>query len=215
VSLVSQLVLGYQRIATEINTLRGERALLSTRSDFTGLLAMKDTVPLLDKSDTTDSAGGTTKVGYAEYLNAVVCLKTADQSNSSNTTLADVTDLLFPVEATGLYVFEFNLFVVAAATTTGLVIAVNGPTIGAGRIKYGYVTNPTATSAFSGSANAYDTALVSTGVLSTTVGVLHQVKGVFKAGATAGNLQLRMRSEISGSNATIQQDSHGRIQRVG
>lgn len=170
---------------------------------------------MIDASDTTDAAGGTTKQTFAEMLNAVTVVKTADQSNSSGTTLADVTDLLFPVEATGLYVFEFNLFVVAAATTTGLVAAINGPTIGTGRIKYGFQTNPTGTTAFAGGANAYDTALVSTGVLSTTVGSLHRLMGTFKAGATGGNLQLRMRSEVAASNATIQQDSWGRIQRVG
>jgi hypothetical protein len=186
-------------------------------------LATGDIVDLVDISDPTMSAEGTNKqITVTELVTGLRriaqmplhAFKTADQSNSSNTTLADVTDLTFPVEANSSYLIEYNLFVVAAATTTGLVVALNGPTIGTGYIRYGTIIPTTATAPFFSGATAYDTALVATATPSITVPSLAIVNGFLATGATAGTLALRMRSEISGSNATIQRGSWGRLVKV-
>lgn len=186
-------------------------------------LAGGDLIDLVDISDTTMSAQGTNKKQSVDEL--VIGLrrlaqlpqhvfKTADQSNNSNTTLADVTDLSFAVEANATYLVEFNLFVVAAATTTGLVVALNGPAIGTGYLRYGANIPTTTAVPFMNGATAYDTALVATATPSITVPVLAIVTGFLANGANAGTLALRMRSEISGSNATIQRGSWGRLVKV-
>jgi hypothetical protein len=141
----------------------------------------------------------------------VVVRKTADQSNSSGTVLADVTGLTFPVAANTAYVFEFHLFVVAQALTTGLVVSVNGPLLPT-HVRFGAHIPTTATAFFSGGATAYDTALVSTATPSLTVPHLTIVRGVLENGINAGTLALRMRSEVNGSSVTIQRGSWGRLQ---
>lgn len=186
------------------------------------VVATGDLLPIVDISDTTMAASGTTKnITAAELLvylqnNGLYrhAFKTADQSNNSATTLADVTDLVFPVVAQGIYAFEFNLFAVAAATTTGLVIAMNGPG-SPDHLRYAYDAPTSGTAEFNAGATAYETALVSTGVKSTTEPCVHRIVGFLDNGATAGNLQLRMRSEVASSNATIQRGSWGRIVRLG
>jgi len=180
------------------------------------LLVPGDRLIAWDVSDSGDGVAGgdgSYKGVDIDWIGRTV-YKTADQSNSSNTTLADVTDLAWTVEASKRYVFEFNLFVVAAATTTGLVVAMNGPTIGAGAIKYAYQSPTSGTATFYSGASAYDTALVATGVPSTSVPHLVRVIGYFKAGSTDGTLTLRMRSEVNASNATILEGSSGTIRRV-
>lgn len=178
-----------------------------------GSLVDADWLVGVDVSDTTDDAAGS-DVKIPGWLTPRTVIKSADQSNSSNTTLADVTDLSFPVVASGVYLIEFTLFVVAAATTTGLVVALNGPTIGAGAIQYAYDTPTSATAEFNAGATAYDTALVSTATISITVPMVARVFGTLHNGATGGTLTLRMRSEISASNATIRKGSWGRLTRM-
>ena len=185
--------------------------------------ATGDLVPVVDVSDTTMAASGTNKsMTLAEVIAALkllgelpeVVYKTADQSSSDNVNLADVTDLLFPIVATGIYVVEFYLFVVSAATTTGLVVALNGPA-SPDHVRYGFSSPTSGTALFTAGATAYETALVSTGVKSTTEPTCHKIWGFVDNGANAGDLKLRMRSEVSGSNATIQRGSWGRLVKVG
>lgn len=175
-------------------------------------LAIDDSILLWDLSDGT-GGDGTYKQMVADWFERRA-VKTSQQDNSSNTTLADVTGLGFTVEASKTYVVEWNLFAISAATTTGLVCAVNGPTIGSGVIRYAFEAATSATARFQGGANAYDTAIVSTGMTSTSLPTLHRMVCYFKAGATGGTLALRMRSEISGSNASIMEGSYGILRRV-
>jgi hypothetical protein len=183
-----------------------------------GLLVPADLVDVVDISDTSMAASGTNKKMTADDFAWSVGAfpmryKTADQSNSSNTTLADVTDLSWSIVANGIYAFEFCIMAVAAATTTGLVLSVNGPA-SPDHLRY-FMESPTSSTAtFHAGATAYDTALVSTAVISTTLPTRVQLQGFLDNGANAGTFALRMRSEVSGSNATIQRGSWGRLIRL-
>lgn len=181
-------------------------------------LAVDDLVSVVDISNTSMAASGTNVKYAAEDLahslgSMQIKRKTSDQNNSSNTTLADVTDLSWSIVASGIYVVEFYIFHVSAATSTGLVLALNGPA-SPDRVRY-FVHSPTsATATFHGGATAYDTAIIATGVVSTSVPQGTYMHGYVDNGANAGTLTLRMRSEVSGSNATIQEGSWGRLTRV-
>lgn len=207
-SLVNTLA---TRIGTEIKAVRAEGTKTSALTALT--LAAYD--PTADYIPIYDASAAALKKIIGGSLLPQRVAKSADQSNSSNTTLADVTGMGFAVDASTEYIAEWHLFVVAAATTTGLVVGVNGPTIGAGSIKYSYEAPTSGTARFQSGATAYDTALVSTGVPSVTLPHMHHVYAHFIAGVTGGTLALRMRSEVSGSNATIQRGSYGFLHRVG
>jgi hypothetical protein len=182
-------------------------------------LAGGDQFPAVDVSDTTMASSGTTKRISTDDMRIafgapLIVVKSADQSSSDASTLSDVTGLSWPIVANGVYVFAFDLWVLAAATTTGLVIAVNGPTLGTGYLRYGYETPTSATARWQSAATAFNTALVATGVPSTTTAHLARVKGYLSNGANAGTLQLRMRSEVAGSSVTIQRGSYGKLTRL-
>lgn len=196
------------------------------QSDFSDLteatLSLSDFIPIRDVSDTSMAASGTNKEAtLQDHLDllrdtqAVPLLKykTSDQSESSNTTLANVTDLAWPMIASAEYVLEVICFVVAAAATTGLVLALNGPASPTA-VQYSMESPTSGTAGFHAGSTAYETALVATGVVSTTLPQAVRLWGHIRNGSNAGDLQLRMRSEISGSNATIRRGSFGRLIRV-
>lgn len=186
-------------------------------------LAAGDMIALRDISNTGagDAGGMNAEISienHVDWLRNVHGLpllkyKTSDQSNSSNTTLADVTDMAWPMVASGEYVLEVVCFVVSAAATTGLVLALNGPASPTA-VQYAMESPTSGTAGFHAGATAYETALVSTAVISTTLPQAQRLWGHIRNGSNAGDLQLRMRSEVSGSNATIRRGSFGRLMRV-
>lgn len=196
------------------------------QSDFSDLteatLSLSDLIPVRDVSDLSMAASGTNKeVTLQDHLDllrdtqAVPLLKykTSDQSNSSNTTLADVTDMVWPMIASAEYVLEVVCFVVSAAATTGLVLALNGPASPTA-VQYSMESPTSGTAGFHAGSTAYETALVATGVISTSLPQAVRLWGHIRNGTNAGDLQLRMRSEVSGSNTTIRRGSFGRLIRV-
>lgn len=198
------------------------------QSDFADLdestIALGDFIPLRDVSDTSMAATGTNKeIPVQDHVDffrigqglPLLVHSTADQTVSSNTTLADATSLSWSIVASGVYAFDFNLFVSAAAATTGLVVAMNGPTIGAGYLRY-FLHSPTsATATFHGGASTYETVLVSTGSSATaSTPWASTVVGYLANGATGGTLTLRIRSEVSAANVTLQRGSWGRLFRL-
>lgn len=185
-------------------------------------IALADYLGVRDVSDTSMAATGTNKeILVGDIIDKLrldqglplVKYKTADQSNSSNTTLADVTDMAWAMAVSGEYVLEVICFVVSAATTTGLVLALNGPASPTA-VQYSMESPTSGTAGFHSGATAYETALVATGVLSTTLPQAVRLWGHIRNGSNAGDLQLRMRSEVSGSNTTIRRGSFGRLTRV-
>ncbi len=182
-----------------------------------------DLIDIVDVSDTTMAASGTSKkVPITDLITALRALgdlpemahKTVDQSNNSATVLADVTELTFPVVANGIYAIEFRLFVVAAATTTGLVVSLNGPAIGTGYMRFGAHIPTTGTALTINGTGTYDSPIVAASTPSITIPTPTLVNAYLANGATAGTVALRMRSEVAGSNVTIQRGSWGRLTRI-
>lgn len=200
---------------------------MTKQSAFTDLdestLAVGDMFAMRDISNTGagDAGGMNAEISVQDFVDwlrntqawPLTKYKTSDQSNSSNTTLADVTDMAWPMVASGEYVLEVVCFVVAAATTTGLVLALNGPASPTA-VQYAMETPTSGTAGFHAGATAYETALVSTASISTTLPHAQRLWGHIRNGSNAGDLVLRMRSEVSGSNATIRRGSFGRLMRV-
>lgn len=139
--------------------------------------------------------------------------KTADQSNAT-LVLSDVTDLSFPVLAAATYIFEFDVLTHSVVNTTGLVLAVNGPASPT-YVRYASSIIGTSLSVFVGGADAFEDVIVSSAAsANATNPVPMRLNGYLVNGVNAGTLQLRMRSEVDLSAATIQRGSWGRLTRV-
>lgn len=151
---------------------------------------------------------------WAGGQTSLTAWKRADQSSTDGTNLADVDWLSFPILASGVYVAEYHLFYTAAATTTGLVLSVNGPTTPT--ISYFASGIPTSTTAtVYGASDTYDTALVAADTPSTTAFHRCLLEAFIQNGTTAGTLALRFRTEENASAATIKKGSWARLTRVG
>jgi hypothetical protein len=107
--------------------------------------------------------------------------------NATNT-FADITGLTWSVVASGVYVVEAYLWATAEATTVGVQYGLNGPTIGAGTIRFGAHVPTTVTAVEFIAGAAYQTAQTTTATPSTTVPALTVVAGAVTNGATAGTL---------------------------
>lgn len=139
--------------------------------------------------------------------------KTSNQSSSDGTNLSDVTEMSWPVDPGGIYVIEFVILQSAAASTTGLVLALNGPASPT-FIEYAGRAAAGGSATFHGGATAYDTAIVSTGVLGAATPSLFNLNGYLVNGVNAGTLTLRMRTEVDTSAAVVRRGSHGSLLRL-
>jgi hypothetical protein len=165
--------------------------------------------PILRIFDETIKVMGNFYRTGADYIGTATPSKvmtTADQSTTSTSTGA-VTGLSFPVEANRSYMFEFVAFSSAAATSTGIKLAVTGPTGSSSIVGYHIATSATAIAfAVIADGSAY-TAATSAG----TTLVPNLVKGTITVGATPGNLALNFGSEVNASGVTIKAGSYGTI----
>lgn len=187
------------------------------------LAAANQVVPLGDlwiERDTGYAKRGDGATPYNSLLrwaggqSSLTAWKRADQSSTDGTNLADVDWLSFPILASGVYVAEYHLFYTAAATTTGLVLSVNGPA--SPTISYFATRVPTSTTAtVYGATDTYDTALVAADTPSTTVFHRCDLEAFVQNGSTAGTLALRFRTEVNASAVTIKKGSWARLTRVG
>jgi hypothetical protein len=115
--------------------------------------------------------------------------------------------------ASGVYVLEAYLWATAEATTVGVQYGINGPTIGAGAIRFGAVVPTTTTAVEFIAGAAYQTAQATTATPSTTVPALTVMAGAVTNGATAGTLAVQFRSEDT-NDAIIAVGSWGRLTRI-
>ena len=137
--------------------------------------------------------------------------KTGDQSHAL-VAATNITDLSFSIVAGATYIIEAVIYVVAAATTTGVAIALNGPSAPTS-VTYALISPTSATAFFSGGATAYGTLLTPSATPSTTVPHMQIFNGLVVNGANAGTLALQMGAELAAS-VTVKANSWARLTRI-
>lgn len=137
-----------------------------------------------------------------------VIRKTSNQTVSS-TTPADCTDLAFTGLAAGAYIFRFVLFYSAAASTTGLRVAVDY-TGTVTSVRYG-ANIPRTAQAADWQATTLDAGqLIVTD--STTITNICELNGCIVV-STSGDLKLQFGGEVAAS-VTVEANSFGEIEQV-
>jgi hypothetical protein len=140
-------------------------------------------------ADSSQSAG----VRYAGVMQ--VLKKTSDQTNST-TTPQDISSLTVAIAANQVIRFTAYLICSAGATSTGVQLGINGPTIGTGQIA-AVTRGWTSTTAEAQLAvNAYETYLAST-TSGGTARRVYKIEGVVINGTTAGTFALRHKSSAA------------------
>ena len=129
---------------------------------------------------------------------------------STSTTLANVTQLVLPLEANAVYRIECFVTFQSAATTTGLNLGIATP---AGSRNLVEIVVPiTSTAAASQLRTTFPSAAVATnlgnvtgtGVTAINSNHTAKISGIIQVGATAGNCQIMFASEVASSAITLQ-----------
>lgn len=129
------------------------------------------------------------------------------------TTPGDVTGLTFQLGPNKHYAFEFHGAYTAAAGTTGLRIAVNGPA-SPDLIRVLPQVNESATASRVSAAGAYDTPVLAVNSGGNTALPFH-VWGNISTGAAGGAFTLRFASEVASSQVTILAGSYALLHCLG
>ncbi len=142
--------------------------------------------------------------------------KTADQSTTS-TTVSNVSGMAFSLRANTEYKYECDVVFRTAATTTGIGLGFSVPS---GFSMLSYTANiPVAADGTGGIMSGWGTAnndmIIGTGVQAANTDYSARVYGTVRTGGTAGNLQLRFRSEIGSSSVTVRTGSSCQITQIG
>lgn len=135
--------------------------------------------------------------------------KTTDQTFNT-TNLADVTDLTAALEADETVEFEVDLIFSTPALTTGIRVAVNGPA-SPGLVAATAEIPLAATSYAVQHHTGYNQGTATTGVPGANASYMAKVRGVIRNGPNAGNLVVRVASEVAGSAVTVRAGSVLRI----
>ncbi len=153
-------------------------------------------------ADSTTASGLVWK--RPEVLSAVL---TSSRSNNT-TSFADATGLSVDVPATGYYHFKATVTFYTAATTTGIGLAMNGPTATGQAIRICIPTTGVqgTDSEMVENVNAWDTGTATTGIDAATTRRVAILEGSFYASAT-GTLIVRFKSEVASSYVYVLQGS--------
>lgn len=144
--------------------------------------------------------------------------KTADTTTSS-VTLADDPHLSLPVRIGESYEIEWWLWLLPAATTTGIRVAVNGPAIVGGSVQYHMDCPMThGTSGAAGTVGlqggtAFNSELITTTLPSTTIPALCRLYCFLDKPSADGYVTLRIASEVA-ANLVWRKGSWMRLTRV-
>jgi len=141
--------------------------------------------------------------GPAGPSGAVLGHVAADVAQSSNVTYTSL--FTQAIAANERWSFTATIYYFAAATTTGLAVAVDGPASPAAAI-YALDVAETATVRRMLVASALSTNLQGTASLGATV-LVATVTGTVEAGANGGTLTLKFRSEVNASAVTVKRGS--------
>lgn len=150
------------------------------------------------RGDETVPGGEPSEPGGGPYLRPAVIAIAADVTNNNATanTLADITDLAFPVEAGKTYHFRFHILYTAAATTTGARFTINGPS-SPDVLAFNVRNTLTSTTEAINHGTAYGQP-ATPGATSLTAGNFAVIEGIIKPTAD-GEVIAQFSSEVSGS----------------
>mgnify|MGYP001580759890 CR=1 FL=1 len=135
---------------------------------------------------------------------AFTTTKTADQSNST-TTGANISDLTIPLGASQMAHFHAYLICSAAAVTTGIQLAINGPA-SPGQVEATIIGWSDATTRVTDGVSAYETYQANLSSAGATRRVF-EIIGRVVNGTVRGTLALRFKSEVGGSAVTVHRGS--------
>jgi len=145
----------------------------------------------------------------------------ASNQQSTSTTLGDISDLLIPIVANGVYLIDCIVTFQSAATTTGINLGINTPTGCVNKIEITVSVNQNAASAaqlrffMPNSGVSWNLGnIVGTGVLTINSNQSARITGVIANGSTAGNCKIQFATEVSGSAVTVQSGSYLNLIRV-
>lgn len=152
-------------------------------------------------------------MAFTPYLrNQQTIILTGTPTNST-TNFADVTGMSFPMMASTIYQFHFDIIFQTAAKTTGIGLGVNGPASPSFVLVRTEI--PTSLTAVTqGMARAYDTGTSSTAIDLQNANCYAKCYGFVSNGTNAGNLVLRFKSEVGTSQVSIMPGTMGRFWRV-
>lgn len=182
-----------------------------------GTLARTEILDSSNAGSVVNLSAGTKSVYCAPLaLLEQVFTLAADATNSSNSTLSDVSGMSFTAAAGGLYEIEVIGWARSAATTTGMWLGFNTPASPTLISGLGFTVGSTSGTPVSFSQAADDT-VTSVGTSFLGTGADHSVilRATLFNGANAGTVQLRMRSEVNSSQVTLKQNSLMIVRRIG
>lgn len=172
-----------------------------------------DLTPVWDELGANPSGSFTT---VEARLNArLTCRKTADQTFSATTTVANVADMLLPVNTTAVdYMFRFVIAYSSTSTSNGIRLAVTWPSSSFGSAKVSIAGRAAVTAGTQGSATsnlgAYEayittsgTAVASDAVAAANAIYIATIDGILSAPTATGSIQLQAANEVSTSNGNV------------
>ena len=167
-------------------------------------------------------AVGISPNSYSRFaLESVAVVSTTATQQSTSTTLANINQLVLPVEANSVYEIDAFITFQSAATTTGLGLGVLTPALSINLIEIVIPVTSTAAASqlrtiFPNAAVATnDTSIVGTGVTAINSNHTARISGLIKTNSNKGNCQLQFRSEISDSAVTLQIGSIMTLKKIG
>ena len=203
---------------SSIRVKRGTRAQLDAAAAAGRL---KEGEPYLI-TDEKRLAVGLSSNSYSRFAleTTAVATMTATQQSTS-TTLANITQLVLPVEANSIY--EINAFVTfkSAATTTGLNIGMLTPNASRNMVEIVVPITSTASATqlrtiFPNAAVATNAGnVLGTGVAATNSNHTARISGIINTGANAGNCQLLFATEVNASAVALQVGSTMALKKIG
>lgn len=183
------------------------------------------------KADSTEALAGTDNSKYITPFtldavldsrippSTIIARMTGTQASTA-TTLSNITALLAALVANSVYEIEAFLTFQSAATTTGLGLGFQAPSGSRPMLEITVPITSTAAASqlrtiFPNAAAVESGEVLGTGVTAANSNHTAHVRGMVVTGATAGNFQLRFRSEVSGSAITLQTGSTLIARKIG
>lgn len=147
-------------------------------------------------------------IGAPSNVGHLTCRQTAQVLHSAVAAFSDIPGMAFPVYAGRRYMFKFLCTFRTAATTTGIGFACSAPALVAGNWIGLITTGGTGTAMLHQQANTTLGTVLSLGVAAANTDYIAILEGFFEPSAD-GVLQLRCRTEVDGSQVTVQNTGAG------